>query len=606
MDGSNIAHRFIYLDVDEAKIKVGKKYETIRDDHTTFSIQEDGDHYLFSCNFIGGSKSGKSFLINSLCEHNDHSLHDTKNDGLEVHAYFRKMKLIDGDKNPQQLLFMETLTEISDQDPSFSSFLYPFVDVVVSVVDLVPYDHESIISNLLDYAQSSKSVDKFTRPSLIFVFNMVSPEDRLKFEEIFKPDLLASLRDFYTNPTIVYIPHKDHNSALFSSQLSLLHQALHNNLLENHKIKKRDGTLRKKDRMLESIIQASLESSIDKSLSSFVDKNINKRIKRLPKAELHIHLTGAYPYDFLCSIATEHEILALNKAIEILAKGLPYQDSFQCFLPVEKIMNTNERVESGTEALVKHLHSERVVYVEIRSGLKNFAGKGYEEYLQSVLRGIAKGSASVHGQILVKLLLSVRRNSSRELAEETVNLAIKYKEHVVGIDISGNSMQGDMSGVIEQVKRAKKEGLFVALHMGEIEEEMLGDKENEQIQILNAIQPDRIGHGVFLTKDTEQWIYERQIPIEVCPSSSVLAGMVKHHSEHPRLEHEHIITIGSDDPLLFQTDLTREYQKVHSIGKFSFGSIRRMISRSFQYSFMSREERLRLKQRYPEIDFDLL
>lgn len=320
-------------------------------------------------------------------------------------------------------------------------------------------------------------------------------------------------------------------------------------------------------------------------------------IRDLPKAELHLHLTGSYPLSYLQSIAKEsaeiEELRAFENSLTTLAKGVPYEMAFSYFLPVEKLVNTYDKVEKGVTALCHELLVDGVVYAEIRTGLKNL-GKGYEEYLNAVLKGIH----ACPKNLKVNLLLSLRRNTPAALIKETIDLAIQHqKSGVVGIDISGDSTLGQIGELVSELHRAKKEGLFLALHLGESAKEIdTPAKESEQAAILETLKPERIGHGVFLSKQAQKWIFDHpSVPIEVCPTSSVLAGMIDHHSNHPGvsyyLDQKHPIVVGTDDPLLFQTTLTQEYRKLMQHEAITLTEVKRMIAWSFEFSFMSKKEK---------------
>jgi len=334
------------------------------------------------------------------------------------------------------------------------------------------------------------------------------------------------------------------------------------------------------------------------------------QIRNMPKSELHIHLTGAYPLSYLQKISIDPSSKAEYKNFligikELSAGDVPYNETFKYFLIVTKIVNTYDKVENGVVALGEQLVADRVIYAEIRTGLKDL-GQGYEEYLRAVLRGIARCPK----KIKIKLLLSIRRDpsdSTAALAKQTVDLAIKYKDKgVVGIDISGDSTLGQVETIIPELQRAKQHKLYIALHMGESPKEIdTPEKAANQAFALELIQPDRIGHGVFLSSQALKWVLAHpSVPIEVCPTSSVLTGMMDHHSEHPGvkyyLEHNHPIVVGTDDPLLFQSCLSEGYHKLMDLEGIKMQQIKQMVYWSFQYAFLSPKERLELKMRIPK------
>lgn len=311
--------------------------------------------------------------------------------------------------------------------------------------------------------------------------------------------------------------------------------------------------------------------------ASQVDQEFSFR--DIPKAELHLHLGGSYPLSFLLEIADSQQKAHLLDSFDLIAKGISYQNVFQVFSIVSQIVNTDSKVEAGTYALCEDLKADGVVYAEIRTGLKNL-GNGLESYLQSVLNGMEKAKSA---QFKSCLLLSLQRNSPPEFAKRTIDLALQYQDKgVVGIDISGDSTIGDIEAILPELVRAREEGLFLTLHIGE------SPLEKNQRALLETLNPHRIGHGVHLSSEASEWILENKIPFEVCLSSSVFVQMVDHHVNHPALHYRlqgHPIVICTDDPLLFQTTLSKELQLLFDLSIFNREEIIEIAKDGFRYAF---------------------
>lgn len=280
-----------------------------------------------------------------------------------------------------------------------------------------------------------------------------------------------------------------------------------------------------------------------------------KEITQMEKSDLHIHIGGAWPLEYLKSLATQDEIAALEAMLQKIQRHLNYNEAFKVFGLISKIINNDERAEVGVAALCEELSKDGVIYVELRTGLKDL-GSGYEGYLQSVLRGIEKGTAG--GGLDAPLLLSLRRDTPESIAELTVDLALAYRRKgVLGLDLSGDSTVGDGKGIFKALLRAKEAGLPIALHLGESRKE----DPAQQLMEVTLLEPQRIGHGVHLAKEVRDWIIERKIPIEMCLTSAYLTGMVDDPKDHPALllmREGHPVTIATDDPLIFKATLSEE------------------------------------------------
>ena len=337
--------------------------------------------------------------------------------------------------------------------------------------------------------------------------------------------------------------------------------------------------------------------------------------QQLPKAELHLHLTGAYPLSYLKLIATAQEFAKIQEGIKKVVAGVPYEEAFQYFKPIENVVNTYARVEDGVVALCEDLIRDRVVYAEIRTGLKSFGQwpenerhQGYREYVNAVLRGVNRCPAE---KIKLSLILSIRRDTDIQLVRQTIDLALEHqKQGVVGIDVSGNSTLEQSAAQVEEIKRAKKNGLFLALHVGESFKEIDTEaKAEDQGRVLEEMNPDRLGHAVHLSKSSLDWLRRNsQVPIEVCPSSSVMAGMLNHLEakaiSHPWIKQysqdgvQHPVVIGTDDPLLFETTMTQELFKVFEADRVSVAEIKKMIKNSFDFAFLPESEKGKLREKY--------
>ncbi len=312
--------------------------------------------------------------------------------------------------------------------------------------------------------------------------------------------------------------------------------------------------------------------------------------QELPKAELHIHLGGAYPQSYLFSIASAEQKQELSKKLNSIANRIDYHDVFQVFSLVSEIVNTEEKVEKGVEALCLALKEDNVVYVEIRCTLKDL-GQGMEAYLNAILRGIERQASD---RFTAKLILSLKRNSSLEAARQTVDLALEYRDQgVVGIDISGDSTIGQIDRILPELLRAKEEGLPFVVHIGE------SPYEKDQMRLLTTLDPVRVGHGIFLVREAADWILTHKTPLEICLTSSVLVQMIDTYDLHPGIQFfnkGHPVVFCTDDPLIFSTTLSKELRLAHRLAGFSLEDVKSITSNAFDHILWksSDEERLEL------------
>ena len=134
---------------------------------------------------------------------------------------------------------------------------------------------------------------------------------------------------------------------------------------------------------------------------------------------------------------------------------------------------------------------------------------------------------------------------------------------------------------MEEVKSLQ---IPVALHLGECKDET----EDQQMNELIRIQPDRIGHGVFLCEKAKEYIYSRKLPIEMCLSSAIWAHMVDKAEEHPALtllKDGYPVIVCTDDPLIFRTSHSQESELAMSVLGYSVDQMAALHDKALQYKF---------------------
>ena len=125
---------------------------------------------------------------------------------------------------------------------------------------------------------------------------------------------------------------------------------------------------------------------------------------------------------------------------------------------------------------------------------------------------------------------------------------------------------------------------------------------------LHALRAERIGHGVQCVRDAGlvNYLREQQIPLEICPTSNVCTGAVASMEDHPiRWLHDAgvYITLNSDDPPMFNTNLTNEYMLLASHFHFTHAELAQLSLNAVRAAFLSEEEgKALLTQFQTEID----
>ena len=169
-----------------------------------------------------------------------------------------------------------------------------------------------------------------------------------------------------------------------------------------------------------------------------------------------------------------------------------------------------------------------MVYLELRTTPRASASLSKEEYVTTILSCIESNACS---SMKTFLILSVDRRNTASEAVEVVDLAIRLRKRgIVGVDLCGDPMKGDVSLFREAFAKAKQYGLKVTLHFAEVP----ASSTNQELETLLSFEPDRLGHLCHVPQHLKQEIVRRSCGLELCLSCNVQAklidgGVADHH-----------------------------------------------------------------------------
>ncbi len=202
-------------------------------------------------------------------------------------------------------------------------------------------------------------------------------------------------------------------------------------------------------------------------------------LERLPKAELHAHLNGSIPLSLLQELATEHlsapgaqEDPTIRAALEALRAGpalAEIHDFFHLFPAIYALTSTPRALTRAADAvLATFLEGERpqCAYLELRTTPRATPAMNRAAYLATVLDSLERYPHTQAG-----LIVSIDRRMGTEVIEECVTLACTLREQgrrVVGVDLCGDPLAGDMALLGPHLARAQAAGLGVTLHIAEV------------------------------------------------------------------------------------------------------------------------------------------
>ena len=299
--------------------------------------------------------------------------------------------------------------------------------------------------------------------------------------------------------------------------------------------------------------------------------------QKMPKIELHAHLNGSISSCTMQKLLKRHserkskgQTPTLWETTILKGEKRSLDDCFVMFRMIHTLVIDEEAVEMVAHDVVQEFAADGVVYLELRSTPRANPSTGMtkQSYVEAVLCGIDRALSENTATIHVRLLLSIDRRQLAAEARDTVELALaksketRHQARVVGIDLSGDPTAGDIAALVPVLCYAKERGLKLAVHIAEV------PHRNEETALLLSAQPDRLGHGTFLHRDSggnqevEDKVVAAKIPIEVCLTSNVKGQTVANFENHHLaiwLKRGHPVIICTDDKGVFSTTLSEEY-----------------------------------------------
>ena len=288
-----------------------------------------------------------------------------------------------------------------------------------------------------------------------------------------------------------------------------------------------------------------------------------------PKIELHVHLEGTVRPRTLLEIARRNDYALPVDTEEGLAELYRFRD-FRHFIEVW-ILTTNalQRAADFRQIVVDYAAeaaAHGAVYLEaIFSPAERVRrGCGWQEIYEGYCDG-ADAARELHG-VEVRLTPDITRGFTQEEARETVEWAARFRSRgVVGVGLGGLEAEYPPEPYEDAFRLAKSLGLGSVPHAGEV----AGAASVRGA--LEALGADRLRHGIRAEEDPGlvRELAGRGTVLDVCPLSNLRTGAVSSLAEHPlpRLVAAGVLcSISTDDPAMFDTDLSRDYEAATSFG----------------------------------------
>jgi len=288
-------------------------------------------------------------------------------------------------------------------------------------------------------------------------------------------------------------------------------------------------------------------------------------LDQLPKAHLHLHLTGAMRHSTLVDLARTHRVHLPAALVGEWPPELSGADErgwfrFQrLYDTARSVLRTPADIQRLLTEIAEDERAEGSRWLEIQIDPSGYAGRfgGLTPTVELVLAAVADATALTG--VGIGVVIAANRTRHPLDARTLARLAVQYAGRgVTGFGLSNDERRGRAEDFAPAFRIAERGGLLAVPHGGEL----VGPESVRAC--LDQLHADRIGHGVLAAFDDElvKRLASHAVTLEVCPSSNVALGIATRTRDVPvrRLFEAGVpIALGADDPLLFGSRLVAQY-----------------------------------------------
>lgn len=321
--------------------------------------------------------------------------------------------------------------------------------------------------------------------------------------------------------------------------------------------------------------------------------NVADYIKKVPKAELHLHIEGTFEPELMFEIAQRNKVEIPYQSVEEVKKAYHFsclQDFLDIYYAGASVLLYERDFYDLTMAYFAHCAEENVVHTEIMFDPQTHTKRGIS--FGTVINGIQKAREDAQEKYGISslLIMSYLRHLSEEDAFETLEQSLPYKHLIkaVGLD---SSEKGNPPSKFQKVFEASvKEGYIPVAHAGE-------EGPAEYIwEALDLLKIARIDHGNNCLTDEVlvKKLVDENIALTVCPLSNLELQVVKNLKDHPLKKMLNLglkATVNSDDPAYFGGYMNANFLQTSEALDLTQEEIKTLVKNSFEYSLLSEEEK---------------
>jgi adenosine deaminase len=324
-------------------------------------------------------------------------------------------------------------------------------------------------------------------------------------------------------------------------------------------------------------------------------------IRLMPKVELHVHIEGSIRPETLLKLAKKNGVDLPADNVEGLRHWYEFRDFahfVEVYLAITRTIKNPEDIELLVKEFLEGQYEQNILHTEATytaSTIEKYIGIPWSEQLDALQRARQYGERQLG--VTSDFIIDIVRGQTAERAMDSARWAVAaHGSGVCALGLAGEEGRGTSSEYVEAFEFAHANSVPVVPHAGETQGAW------SIVECLRDCKPQRIGHGVQCMQD--QGLVERlvdeKITLEVCPSSNVCLSVFPAFEEHPlpkMIDAGLCVTINSDDPPMFNTSLTQEFEKCAATFGFSEGLLRELSARANRASFAPETRKAEIAQK---------
>jgi aminodeoxyfutalosine deaminase len=324
---------------------------------------------------------------------------------------------------------------------------------------------------------------------------------------------------------------------------------------------------------------------------------IQEFIRGLPKAELHLHLEGTILPATLVELSARHDSRPMTlREAKALYRFSDFTGFIESFKAVTRRLKDPEDYELAAWRMMQQLAAQGIVHAEVFISVgvvylwRNFDPSCFEPIFAALEQARVRAAGELG--LSIYWIFDAVRHFTVEEADRVFRKAAELRSRypsIIGIGLGGDERRTGSEPFRALYEYARNEGLHLTNHAGET-------TGPEAIWEALSIGSERIGHALSAIQDSAllQELKARSTPLELNPTSNVRTGVCPSFASHPLrhyFDHGLLVTLNSDDPAFFGSDLVNEYLLAHTEQAFTRNELRQLAANSIRASFLPDPEK---------------